>query len=103
MKSLKHRQFTRAEKDAIWRAFAPYTESYRKEFLAVAMLTLAETYGFGKKRLRRFFDAFGNLYDDTKKYYQYDRDDAIWVCTRKLRTNYGVDLEEWEKEWEDAG
>ena len=103
MKSLKHFNPTREQKEAMMRAIEPFLDTYRREFLAVAMLTLAETFGFGKKRLHRFFDAFGNLYDNTKQYYQYDRDDAIWVCTRKLRTTYGVDLEEWEKEWEDEG
>ena len=98
MKSLKRFNPTREQKEACWRAFEPFVESYRREFLSVALCTLAKQNGFGKIRLIRFIRDFGNTYDHNKRFYSYERDDAIWVCQNKLKTDYGIDIEEIEKE-----
>ena len=52
--------------------------------------------GFGKKRLRKFYDAFSAEHDRLIQYYQMP-DDYTWLCKEMLK-RIGVDVEAWNKE-----
>lgn len=65
---------------------------------AAVLWALHRKFGFGKKRLRRFFEMFAEVHEELRKHYELDDDDnGIWLC-RKLLKEYGVDVEAWEKE-----
>lgn len=65
---------------------------------AAVLWVLHRKFGFGKKRLRRFFEEFAASHEELRQYYELDDDDnGIWLCRKQLK-EYGVDVEAWEKE-----
>jgi len=77
--------------------------AYYLDMDAAVLWVLRVGFGFGKKRLRRFFDLFGSLHAELCKHYELDDDDnGIWLCRQQLK-DYGVDVEAWEKELEQHG
>lgn len=64
---------------------------------AIILWQLHEQYGFGKKRLLQFLDETTPLINGILDRYAYEKDDdAIWVCKHKLKTELGIDLEDYE-------
>ena len=63
-------------------------------FDALVLWTLHKHFGFGKDRLRKFFDAFLDEYKDLKEYYELDGDTA-YVAVEGLKA-IGVDVYAWE-------
>lgn len=75
--------------------------AYYLDMDAAVLWTLHKRFGFGRKRLREFFEAFADSHDELCKYYELDEDDnGIWLCRKQLK-DYGVDVEAWEKEYEE--
>ena len=72
-------------------------EQYRAELDAAILYYLHTEYGFGKQRLRAFWDGFNKLHEDVIKHYVIDPTDAAWVCKTKLK-DIGVDVEVWYRE-----
>lgn len=71
---------------------------YYLDMDAAVLWALHQEFAFGKKRLRRFFDAFAAAHKELRKFYELDDSDSgIWLC-RKLLKDYGVDVDIWEKE-----
>jgi len=64
---------------------------------ATVLYTLYVTFGFGPKRLRRFWDACLKNIIELREYYQFGPEDDGWICRRKLK-DIGVDVEAWYKE-----
>lgn len=54
-------------------------------------------FGFGKKRLRAFYDSFSTELDALVKRYEMGDEDKAWLCSRKLK-DYGIDISTWNKE-----
>ena len=77
--------------------------AYKLDMDAAVLYVLHETFGFGKKRLRRFFDAFTAQHQELRDYYQLDDDTNTWICRRLLKERVGVDIEAWEKEFTEHG
>ena len=69
---------------------------YADDIDAMVLYTLPVHLGFGKKRLRKFYDAFSAEHDRLIQYYQMP-DDYTWLCKEKLK-HIGVDVEVWNKE-----
>ncbi len=94
-------QMTSAERKAmdmeIQRQLAEYDKKHLCEVDAVVLWILHEEFGFGKKRLKRFFNTFERAVDDLLERYSMDDKDAIWLCTFKLK-QYGIDIEKWHNE-----
>ena len=63
---------------------------YADDIDAMVLYTLHVHLGFGKKRLRKFYDAF------SIQYYQMP-DDYTWLCKEMLK-RIGVDVEAWNRE-----
>lgn len=78
-------------------------KSYKLDMDAAVLYSLHETFGFGAKRLRRFFDAFSVQHQELRNYYQLDDDTNTWICRRLLKERVGVDIEAWEKEFTEHG
>lgn len=63
---------------------------------AMILYTLHVHFGFGKKRLREFYDALSTEHQQLIKHYEMP-DDVPWLCKQKLK-DIGVDVEEWNAE-----
>ena len=60
---------------------------------AIILWQLHEEYGFGKRRLMRFFDATAPMMEGMLSYYNFKTDeDAIWLCKHNLK-ELGIDLD----------
>lgn len=94
-------QFTAKEQKAIdaeiLRQCAEFDKKNENEMDALILWILHEKFGFGKKRLRAFYDYFSTELDALVKWYEMGDEDKVWLCTRKLK-EYGVDIAEWNKE-----
>lgn len=91
---------TAAEKKAmsmeINRQIVEADRRYTDDIDAMVLYTLRVHLGFGKKRLRKFYDAFSAEHDRLIQYYQIP-DDYPWLCKEMLK-HIGVDVEEWNRE-----
>lgn len=96
---------TSAEKKAmdmeIQRQLAEYDRKHVLEIDALILWVLHEQLGWGEKRLRRFYDHFADEIDALILRYQMDEDDKVWLCTHKLK-EAGIDLEQWDRERNNA-
>lgn len=94
---------TAAEKKAmdieINRQIVEADRQYTDNIDAMVLYTLHVHLGFGKKRLRRFYEAFSAEHDRLVQYYEMP-DDYTWLCKEKLK-EIGVDVEAWNREWRD--
>lgn len=63
---------------------------------ALILWVLHVEFGFGKQRLKRFFDVFTKEYEYMGEYYDMPKD-VPWICRTKLK-EIGVDIEQWNKE-----
>ena len=93
-------ELTAAEKKAlnleIQRQLAEYDRKHTMEIDAIILWILHEHFGFGPKRLRRYYDEFGPAIRELVDRYECEDQDQIWLCTYKLK-EYGIDLDKWKK------
>lgn len=73
------------------------TERTQKAIDALVLWILHEKFGFGRKRLRAFYDFFNTEIDALVKRYEMGDEDKAWLCTYMLK-RYGIDISEWNKE-----
>lgn len=95
-----HRIWTAQERDVLHRAIK---EEIKKQNIGYSLsldeailYALYKRFGFGKKRLREYYEAFFDEREKLKEYYEMP-DDAEWLVHREL-LNIGVDVEQWNKE-----
>lgn len=90
-----------AEKKAmdmeIQRQLAEYDRKHIREIDALVLWELREQFGFGNKRLKKFYDNFSRGIEALIHRYEMEQGDDVWLCTYKLK-EIGCDLEKWEKE-----
>lgn len=68
------------------------------ELDAMILYILHEEFGFGEKRLRRFYDRFSlGLRELGERYSMESYEDRLWLCQRKLR-DAGIDISKWKGE-----
>ena len=97
--------FNASEKKAIEieinRQLADITRKHLDELDAMVLWYLHEEFGFGKKRLYRFYKNFAPLMEElSRRYEMVEVREKAWICTEKLK-EYGIDLEEWTKKIEE--
>lgn len=94
---------TASEKKAmeieIKRQLAEYDRKHLMEMDALILWVLHNEFGFGEKRLKRFYDSFADLVDELVEHYALEDSDDIWICTHMLK-RHGIDVEKWHKEKE---
>lgn len=88
-----------AMKKQIMKELADWDQKHYQELDALVLWVLHEEFGFGEGRLKRFHDRFSKSIDELIERYVMDDSDDVWLCTRKLK-EYGIDIEEWNKERE---
>jgi len=86
----------KAMKMEIQRQLVDYTQKHQLEIDAVVLWVLHAQLGWGKKRLRQFYDRFGSELDALLKRYEMEEDDKIWLCTEMLK-RLGIDIEAWDR------
>jgi len=76
--------FSNAEKKAmemeIKRQLAEYDRKHTLEIDAMILWTLHEQFGFGEKRLKRFYDSFARGLNELSGRYELDDSDQAWLC-----------------------
>ena len=80
----------------IQRQLAEYDRKHLAEIDAMILWVLHDQFGFGPKRLRRFYDNFHACTNELIARYAMDTGDDIWLCTQMLK-RIGVDVEEWHR------
>lgn len=95
-------ELTAAEKKAmnieINRQLVERDEQYAADIDAMVLYTLMAHYGWKKKRLRKFWEAFIAEHKALREYYEMNNPgDNEWLAHRMLK-NIGVDINEWYKE-----
>lgn len=100
-KHQKSKQLTSDQQNAIESAVKAQIAIYEKEHAldvdAMILYALHTHLGFGKDRLKKFFDAFINDHKALIAYYEMPNDGA-YLSRVKLK-EIGVDVEEWNKEY----
>ena len=98
-------KLTNAEKKAmdieISKQIAVMDRQHEKEIEATILWVLAEEFGFGEKRLRRFYDRFNASLKKLVQRYELAETDEAWLALQKLK-DAGIDLDIWERESESS-
>jgi hypothetical protein len=81
----------------IRRQLAEYDEKNNIEIDAMVLWVLYSEFGWGKKRLKRFWDCFADELKALTDRYVMDNCDTVWLCTRKLK-DAGIDISQWLEE-----
>lgn len=81
----------------IKRQLEEYDRKHLAEIDAMILWVLHDQFGFGAKRLRKYYDAFTAATNGLVARYQMDQEDDIWLCTEMLK-RIGVDIEAWHRE-----
>lgn len=95
-------KLTAAEKKAmdmeINRQLIEKDKQYSADIDALVLYVLMEHYGWRKKRLKKFWDAFIAEHKALRDYYDmHNPGDNEWLAHRMLK-DIGVDINEWYKE-----
>lgn len=83
----------------IERQFHEFDKKRAIEISSAVLLVLHNEFGFGEKRLKKFYLTFNSEIDEYIKRYELGDTNAElrWLCTYKLK-ELGIDITEWEKE-----
>ena len=71
------------------------------EIDSMILWILHDKYGWGKRKLKDFFDTFTQELKALTDRYVMEDCDTVWLCTRKLK-DAGIDISEWLAESERA-
>lgn len=89
-------QLNKAEQKAmdaeINRQILEHDESFAMDNDAAILWTLHVCFGFGEKRLKKFWDCCFKEHQRLRDYYQLEPEDDGWLYRRKLK-EIGVDIE----------
>ena len=92
-----------AEKKAaeieIKRQLAEFDRDHSMELDSLVLWILHTEFGFGEKRLRRFYEKFSEEIFALLDRYQMEDSKAVWLCTYKLMQE-GIDVKSWNEEFE---
>ena len=78
----------------IQKQLAEYDKNHAKELSAMVLWVLHTEFGFGEKRLKKFYDIYAESIEALINRYDLEESDDIWLCTKKLK-DVGIDLEDW--------
>ena len=79
-------------------AIAEMNRENEEEIDAMILYILHEEFGFGEKRLKRFYDRFSaGLRELGERYDMNEYDDRLWLCRRELK-EAGIDISKWKGE-----
>lgn len=88
---------TNAEKKAmdmeIRRQMAEFDRENADNVDAMILWHLHEEFGWGKKRLMKFYETFSARMKEMQDYYEFEEEKMPWLYTEKLK-RYGIDIRE---------
>lgn len=94
-------ELTAAERKAmnieIQKQLAEMNRNNAAEIDAVILWVMHEEFGFGHKRLKRFYERFVKGVNDLNERYETDYGERVWLCTQRL-LEYGIDIKKWNEE-----
>ena len=95
-------ELTAAEQKAmnieINRQLVERDRQYTEDIDAMVLYTLMAHYGWKKKRLKKFWNAFIEEHNALREFYQIEsHDDNVWLAHRMLK-EIGVDVHQWYEE-----
>ena len=102
---VKGAKLTAAERKALEiecrKFYADWDRKNIKELDSIILWALREEFGFGRRRMRRIYRRANRGFRELIAKYEMEDlpEEKVWLCTHKLK-EYGVDLDEWEKEEE---
>lgn len=105
MNSLQRRKLSKTEQLAlnkeVYRQLMERADDNALYYDTMVMLTLAEEFGWGKRRLRKFWDAYGKYETELHDYYKTTLssdgiNEARFYAVDRLK-RYGVDISLWRK------
>jgi hypothetical protein len=79
------------------KSLAEATDRFFDQEIAVILWVLHEVFGFGKLRLRRFYNRYDKEARRLRAYYEMDDKDIGYLARRSLK-GIGVDLDQWKRE-----
>lgn len=85
----------------IKRQCAEYHRKHTLEILAVFLWYEREKKGHAYDYLKDMFFDFGPMLRNFIDRYELEDNDLAWLCSYKLKEELGIDLEEWDKEFEE--
>lgn len=92
-----------AEKKAaeieIRKQLAEFDQKNAMELDALVLWILHNEFGFGEKRLKRFYDAFASEIFKLVDRYLMEDSKAIWLCTFDLERD-GINIKAWHEEFQ---
>ena len=99
MKSLRRWKPTPDQKKAMMREIEAQTEEVKDELIYIVLYVLWHEFGFGEKRLHRFYNVFHERFVSLREWIQGNRSDVVWLCKKKLKDNLDIDIDRWEAQW----
>ena len=83
--------------------FAEFAERDSQEICATLLWLLHED-GYTIRKMKNAYGRLNKRLEELRRRYELGdtMNDAMWLCMYKLRTELGIDLEEWEKEYEES-
>lgn len=95
-------ELTAAEKKALTKEIRQQIveneKKYNMDFDAMTLWTLHVCFGFGKKRLKRFWNCFIKEHQRLHEYYELPQKDNGWLYKCMVKEHLEIDLEEWYQE-----
>lgn len=93
-------KFNRDEEKAlnieIQKKIAEMDRNNTDEIDALVLWVLHTEFGWGKDRLKKFYEAFNPRLDELAARYEItDKGDEIWLATYKLKDRLGIDIHAW--------
>lgn len=76
---------------------AKATERFFFDEVTVILWVLHETFGFGRDRLKRFYDNYSRVNNQLKAHYEL-KDNDLHFLTKELLAGIGVSIEEFDSE-----
>ena len=76
---------------------AKATDRFFYDEVTIILWCLHETFGFGKDRLKRFYDNYSRVNNQLKEHYSM-QDNDLHYLTEQLLAGIGVSIEEFEAE-----
>lgn len=95
--SLDYRDARREMFRAVNAELAKATDRFYYDEVTVILWVLHETFGFGKDRLKRFYDNYSKVNNQLKAHYEL-KDNDLHYLTQELLKGIGVTIEEFERE-----
>lgn len=85
--------------DEISKEVIRVSDQYAKDYDATVLWVLHRMTGWGRIRLKRFWDMYVKEHKRLKDRYSMGRSDIPWICSELLE-EIGVDLDKWYEEIE---